>query len=98
MRNESGGNGTGLCMRANFSQPYEVASNTRVRWLMGAFACHVMTTVLLDGWQALLGFAFAIIAAGTLIGIHAIENNAARIEMRNKLETKLLTPTPPQRD
>jgi hypothetical protein len=47
-----------------------------------------MTTVLLDGWQALLGFTFAIIAAGTLIGIHAIENNAARIEMRKKLETK----------
>lgn len=80
---------------------YREASNRRARWLAGAFMCQVMTTMLLDGWEVLLGFSLAAASATMLLYIHTLENRAARIEMSQKLEMMFpekLTPRPPAED
>jgi len=78
---------------------FEEASNRRAFWLTGAVVCHVVTIFLLvTDWKALIGYAFAILAAAMLLWVHFSENEAARQDMREKLQLKFpddLTPGPP---
>ena len=77
---------------------FETASSRRAFWLMGVLVCHVLTTLLLAEWKALLGYAFAMAAAAMLLWVHTFENEGARADMRQKLEMKFpekLTPRPP---
>ena len=80
---------------------YTESSNRRIRWLAGAFIGHVITIMLLEGGEALLGFSLAAASGTMLLYIHTIENKAARIEMSQKLEMMFpekLTPRPPEED
>ncbi len=80
-------------------QSYADASRRRARWLMAAFACHVVTSALVPGPLAILGFALAAAGAFILIQLHRIENEDAQLEISNKLELMFpekLTPRPPE--